>query len=555
MKKIIIGLIFLMTGSFLNAQEKAFKAIDSAYYYYVKKDLKKAAYFYDLYYLVQKNTQSNYDTYRAAVASSYIGNMENAKYYIKRSGEIFYDYSGFYEFPSYDTFVNDTIHRYLRNLPEWKNFITVLKYKADSAQISIDKITMALKDTSNRANQSVLSNTDYWNTVAKKESTASLIQKIKNFKAFKPVKKTDFWTMYYIKVNDTLTVPFLVYIPKNYQPVKKTPLYVYLHGAIVGRTNFSNPAWIEKGREVKIMDKAKSQNAFIIYPFGKKSFGWIYQQQAFETILREIEMIKSIYNIDDNKVYIGGHSNGGSGAFWYAVNKPTTFASFLGLNYLPKVYASNTSLRNLKNSPTFYGISGSEDATFPLPVVDGIYKLGIENGANWKNFVKQGGHGLPIDSKDSISFIFDTLITKTRNPFPKNIQWETDNIRNGRNAWLEIIELDTLAEKASWHTLLNPTVTQNGKAGILDFSKNKSGAIIASVQGNTIDIQTSRVKRIKIYISTDMFDLSHQIKLIINGKDFINMKLDADKNVILEEFLKTKDRDFIVANKIELAVK
>ena len=59
MKKIIIGLLFIMLGTFVNAQEKVFNAGDSAYYYYQKKDLKKASYFYDLHYLVQKKTQSN----------------------------------------------------------------------------------------------------------------------------------------------------------------------------------------------------------------------------------------------------------------------------------------------------------------------------------------------------------------------------------------------------------------------------------------------------------------------------------------------------------------
>jgi len=554
MKKIIIGLLSIMLGTFVHAQEKVFNAGDSAYYYYQKKDLKKAAYFYDLYYLAQKKTQSNYGTYRAAVASSYVGNMENAKYYIKRSGEIYYDYSGYYEFPSYDKFVSDTIHNHLRNLPEWKNFITVLKFKSDSAQISVNKITAALEDTTARANQAALSQTSYWKTVAKNENATGLSQKIKTFNSFQPVKKTGYWTLYYFKANDTLTVPFLLYIPKNYQSNKKTPLYVYLHGAVINKTNFSKPAWIEPGDEIKIMDKAKSQNAFIIYPFGKKSFGWLYHQQAFETVLREIEMVKSLYNINDDKVYIGGHSNGGSGAFWFAINKPSTFASFFGLNYLPKAYFGNTSFRNLNNASTFYGISGTEDAIFPFPLVNSIYQYGSANHANWKNFAKVGTHSLPFDSKDSINFVFDTLATKIRDPFPKTITWETDDIRNGRCAWLAITELDTLASKASWHQALNPSVQQGGKTIQANFNPRPSGAINAIVKGNTIEIQTSRVKRIKLYISADMFNMDEQIKLVINGKQYLNLKTSPNKDIMLEEFMKTKDRSFIVANVIELTV-
>ena len=101
--------------------------------------------------------------------------------------------------------------------------------------------------------------------------------------------------------------------------------------------------------------------------------------------------------------------------------------------------------------------------------------------------------------------------------------------------------------------LFDPT-TSNFRTG-QNFNKNKSGAVIAKVTGNTIDIQTFRVKRIKLYISPDMFDMEKQIKLVINGKKFINFKPSADKNVIIDEFLKTKDRDFIVANKIEVIIK
>ena len=77
---------------------------------------------------------------------------------------------------------------------------------------------------------------------------------------------------------------------------------------------------------------------------------------------------------------------------------------------------------------------------------------------------------------------------------------------------------------------------------------------MATVEGNTIHIQSSRVKRIKLYISADMFNINQQINLVINNKKYLNFKLDQNKNTIVEEFMKTKDRTFIVSNIIELTV-
>jgi predicted esterase len=545
----ITFLLSMMFGSVkVAAQVKKATAIDTASAYYEKKDFKNAARFYDKYYIEQGHTKSNYDTYFAAVAAAHNGNIERANYYLKSSAEVGYD------FEEYNFFADDPDNTPLRSVAGWKKFIGDFKVKADSAKAVLDKIIAEINDTTIRAKASLLDNKAYWENLASKSTPEQLIKKIKQFQTYSPLKKDNFWSSYTIKANDTLTVPFLVYVPKGYRPTKKTPLYIYLHGALINKLDFTASEYIPNGLEVSVMTKAIEQNAFIIYPLGKKDFGWLYQQQAFETVLKEVLHVKSRYNIDDNKIYIGGHSNGGSGAFWFALNKPSIFASFFGFNYLPKTYFGNTSLRNLNNTKTFYGISGSEDTTFPLPLVNPIYKLGVNNGANWKNYVKKGKHALPFYERDSINFIFDTLATTTRNPFPKKIEWETDNIKNGRNAWLEILELDTLAEKASWHHTSNPTVVQNGKEGVLDFNKNKSGAVIATVKGNTIDIQTSRVKRMKLYISADMFDLNQQLKLTINGKDHINLKLLPDKNVIVEEFLKTKDREFIVANKIEFTV-
>ena len=532
----------------LHAQQPTVNLYDSARVYYEKKDFKKASQFFDTYYLEQKKAQSNYDTYKAAVASAHVGNMERAKYYIKRSSEIGYDLD------NYSYFADDPLNMPLHSLPEWKQFIEPFKIKADSAKLALKIITDQLNDSTMRINPSSSKSDRYWLNLSMKLSSAHLINEIKEFKAYASPKKNDLWTLYQIKVNDTLTVPFLVHIPKQYDVQRKTPLYVYLHGAVINRPKFTPPGYIPNSIETKIMDKVLD-DAFVIYPFGRKDFGWLYQQDAFETILRELTFVKSLYNIDDNKVYISGHSNGGSGAFWFALNQPSVFASFAGFNFLPRVYGNNTPLRNLNNETTFYGVSGNKDTTFPLETVNSIYTFAKNDGANWKNFVRSGNHTLAVMERDSINFVFDLLAKEKRNPFSKKIQWETNNVRNGRNSWIAITELDTVSSKAVWHTTQSPILRQNGKENTVDFYPNKSGAIIATASGNRVDIKTSRVAKIKLYISPYMFDLSKPLTITINNKDKLSFTLRADNKTIVKQFIETRDRSFIVSNIIELTVK
>lgn len=548
--KSIIICLSITLSAFLNvqAQEKDANFIDSAMVYYEKKDFKKAAHFFDVYYLEQKKAQSNYNTYFAAVAAASAGNMERAAWYLQRSAAIGYDLS------AYQFFAEDPNNAALRDLPQWKAFLDNFKTKADSAKVIMDKTIAEINDYTYQPNESRLNDRAFWEDVASKSSVDQLIKKIKEFNDFDAPGKDNFWTLYRIKANDSLTVPFMVYVPKGYRASQKTPLYVYLHGAIIARKEFTKPEYIPGGLETSVLTGAMEQNAFIIYPLGKKDFGWLYQQQAFETILKEINLIKSNYNIDDNRIFVGGHSNGGSGAFWFSIKQPSAFAGFFGLNYLPKAYFGNTTLGNLKNVTPFFGVSGSDDTTFPWVTVNSIYQYGLQHGANWKNVVRKGGHSLPFTNRDTVNFVFDSLATKIRDPFPRKISWETDDVKNGRYAWLEIKELDTLADRASWHQELNPEVTQGGKTGTVDFNKHRAGAVRATCQGNTIYVETSRVKRIKIYLSPDMFRFNEQIKLIINGKQHLYFKHDMSKDTIVDEFLKTRDRSVIVADVVELTV-
>lgn len=551
MRRIVFVLLFLIQLSALavSGQVKPRTLYDSAYIYYNRKDFKKAAHFFDTYYIELKQGESNNDTFYAAIASCQSGNRERASYYLRRSGEIGYDYS------SYNTFMNDPLAACLKDLPEWEKYAATFRFKTDSISNAVKKINDGLTDQSKRVNKSLLTDSNYLDALYKKNSGSSLALIIKQFNDFPALTATGNWTLYQMKINDSLTVPYLLYIPKKYDHRHKMPLYIYLHGGAAGKLTFSDAVFIPGGAQIKIMDSAKEQGAFILYPFAKKDFNWLNHQAAFEVILNEISQVKSLYNINDNKVFMGGHSDGGRGAFWFAINKPTAFASFFCLNYFPSLLTGNTSLRNLNNAPEVFGVSGTRDGLFPVKMVTEIYQYAVKNGANWKNYTFDGEHDFSIFHRDSISFIFDSLKTINRNPFPEKIEWETDNVSNGRNAWIAITQLDTLAGKAPWQEELNPVVTNDGKAVRYNFNRHKSGAVTVKAEGNVIHILASRVKEISVYVSADMFDLKKKILIYVNHKLLFNKKVMVNKDVVFNEFLRTRDRTFIAADKISLMIK
>lgn len=540
---LILFTVLFFTTPIVRAQSPTRALYDSARVYYQKKDFVKAFYFYDTYYADKNNGQSNYDTYFAAVAACHAGQMQKAITYLNRSAEIGYD------LVSYDNFANDEDNKCLRHLPEWNKFITDFKHKADSATIAHKKIIDALTDTATRVNNSLLTDTTYWQSLARKHDAFELLRLINTFNNYPTPGATGHWTLYYTQVRDTVQAPYLVYIPKTYQPQSKAPLYIYLHGAVAGRSRFTPPYYIDY--EEKVLKKAIEQNAFIIYPYARKDFNWLYHQDAFEAILAAIRSAKSLYNIDDDRVYIGGHSNGGTGAFWFALNKATTFASYYAICQNPVSYTGNTPLINLTNKQRFIGLSAAKDELLPIDYVNDIVQYARQQGAHWTNFTAAAGHGLPYSTPDSVYFLFDTLRSLRRQPAPRQLTWQTEDVRNGQYFWMEITALDTLADKAAWHQELNPMArSKDGQASQLNFNKKRSGAVKASIRNNAIYVEVSRVKAFDILLLPALLDIRKPIQLYINNELAYSGKVKSDKDFLLKTFLTTKDRNLLPLGKI-----
>lgn len=396
-----------------------------------------------------------------------------------------------------------------------------------------------------------LTDTAYWRNQALSHSSADLIRQIQQL-TYPEVATKGNWLLYHLKISDMLTVPYLVHIPRNYNPAKSIPLYVFLHGAAT-RKAFGNPAATAAAMENVLQVPLK--NAIILYPFARNGFNWLLHQQAFDAVLEQVKQVKLRYNVNDNKVYMGGHSDGARGAFWFALNNSTPFAACFGICYEPLLFA-NTPLRNLRNT-TFYGISATNDILFSNAQVKQIFNYGCSAGANWYNYNVTGGHDLPFASPDSVEFLFNTLAGKSRNILPQKIYFETADVKNGRCAWLQVNALDTLQPAQNWvenyKLKITHPVTELQEA--INLTPSKYGTITAQVKNNTVTIKTSRIKAFCIYALNGLFDMSKPITIKLNDEAPYTINLKPDNRLLVDEFLKTADRQMILLTKISLVVK
>lgn len=219
------------------------------------------------------------------------------------------------------------------------------------------------------------------------------------------------FALYFINA-DTVSVPYLVYIPKQYDPAKQHALIVYLHGGIGGMENFQhkNPAFSQE----PVFALADKYNAVVLFPYGRRSFGWLWQTEAFENVLRIIREVKQTYNIHASRVYLGGMSNGAMAAFWFITNKPDEFAGFYGFSPVPKLLTGEINFGNITGDKPLYTLNAKDDEGFPFEKIRSLYAQHKEEAPGWDfDSVNTGGHGFIYDDNGLSSV--DKVIGKMLN--------------------------------------------------------------------------------------------------------------------------------------------
>jgi len=152
-----------------------------------------------------------------------------------------------------------------------------------------------------------------------------------------------------------------------------------------------------------------------------------------------------MYNIDDDRVYFNGFSDGGSAAYFYAMSMPSDFAAFVALNGHPSVAGLDGKLStytsNLAGVP-MYAINTFGDQLYPARQMRDLIDLARHAGGEILYRELDGEHSMSYAESEFLN-IADYLERHPRDPFPTRIEWETASPRFGRCHWLAIDEIDS----------------------------------------------------------------------------------------------------------------
>ena len=211
---------------------------------------------------------------------------------------------------------------------------------------------------------------------------------------------------YFFKAADK-KMPFSIYVPKGYDKKKSYPLMVALHG-------LGSSHW-QIIRYPGLTRLAQKHGYIVVAPMGYNSSGWYGADGRFtrftskkilrwseQDVMNVLAITRKELSIDDQRIFLMGHSMGGGGTWHLGMKFPKKWAALAPL--APAAPRNIGDLHKIKDIPVVM-VMGSKDF---------LWRSGLKWVAAMKKLdmdyeyieVKNGGHVLPVIAKLPTVFAF-----------------------------------------------------------------------------------------------------------------------------------------------------
>jgi pimeloyl-ACP methyl ester carboxylesterase len=296
-------------------------------------------------------------------------------------------------------------------------------------------------------------------------------------------------------------IPYMLHVPKDYRGDRPFPLLIYLSGGAGLAIDGVNTA----------EDVVAPTGYLVLYPHAVEMWWKAEITARFAALLKEV--LQNL-NVDTNRVYIAGFSNGGTGALYYATLWPQRFAAVVSLMGAGTCMAEVAAgVANLASLPVLF-VHGDKDPIIPSSCShDTHQELGklSPSVAPELQILKHREHDITLQDDDGLTLPF--LADKVRNPFPPKIAQRLVDVTYPRRYWVEVVEKG------------------RGEAEI-------SGQIKTD---NTMELTTRNVKRLRLLLRPELFASPGPFRVVINRKAVFQGELKQDCKVFQESSDKFDD--------------
>ncbi|MGI8467348.1 MAG: prolyl oligopeptidase family serine peptidase [Pyrinomonadaceae bacterium] len=344
------------------------------------------------------------------------------------------------------------------------------------------------------------------------------------FIEFKPrVREADgYFVTTYRSAVDSSVQPFSVLLPASFNPEKTYPLILLLHRAHVTDWAQNIISYDAKDWAIQVAVHDRGNNRY-------RDIGEV----DIDEVLREV---KRRYRIDDEKIYLAGHSMGGYGTWWQATRRPDMWASIspqagytdytLYLRgesaktqnpFQKRLLESWSPLNfaeNLLHVPAFV-VHGAKDDNVSVEhsrkMTARLRELGYKfdyyenpEGGHWWG---PRGKNYGVEVADSPKIWQFLRQTKQRADAPRKVIYKTDTLHYNKAYWVTIDEL----EKANQMSLLQAEIAAP----------------------NQISVRAENIKQFTLDLNEKLVETNQPVTIKINNQTAFQGALPSSKRLTL----------------------
>ncbi len=294
------------------------------------------------------------------------------------------------------------------------------------------------------------------------------------------------------------------YLPLNYDPAKKWPLVVYLHGYIQNIPEYYR-IWDIDRRHAGASDK---EDVIYIEPHGRGNTS--YTGIGDRDVLKCIELAEQKFNVDRERIYLTGASMGGYGTWNVATRHPELFAAIAPIFgggdyhvnipkdklaklsgwevYLDDKFSTTSQMESLLNMPVLVS-HGDKDQSVNVNLSRYIVRM-LQRWDYNVRYIEVPGKGhedLGLDDQ-----IINWLLQYKRNDSPNHVRIRAADLRNASAYWAEVTKKIIPAE-------------------FIDVDAEV-------LQGNIIRVDSKNADEMVLSVPAKLIDYKKTVKVVWNGK-------------------------------------
>ncbi len=282
----------------------------------------------------------------------------------------------------------------------------------------------------------------------------------------------------YSDIDDT-EQPYGLYLPKNYDPQKKYPFIMMLHGAgsnhrlalkrVFGKSNTPGETDVEASR---YFPEWKDVEYIVASPYARGTMG--YQGITEKDVMDVLADVKKRFSIDEDRTYLTGLSMGGGGTLWIGLTRPDLWAAMAPVCPAPPQGTEDLAANGL-NVP-FHFFHGDKDQAVPVTVSRDWTKKLKELGASVEYIEYPGVNHNSWENAYKDEFIFEWFSKFKRNNYPNEVRFNSRSYNYAKAYWVHFDQLTpgTLATITAKFTAANT----------LDITTSNLGAFTLTLTGH-----------------------------------------------------------------------